>query len=93
MLNPTPRDCFLGYVMDDAVGEAAVQKIAKQKLSMVSGNVSQWTQHLTSEENLEHIKEVTSLSERLAILSAESIEEKNKRRKEKEQKGKGKGKD
>lgn len=90
LLNPTPRTCFLGYVMDDAVGEKAVRKIAKRKLDMMTGNIAQWTQHVTSTENLELLKEATTLSERLAILSAEALEEKEERRKEKEMEARAK---
>ena len=82
---------YLGFVLEDSVGEKAKCRIAKRKLDMISGNVNSWARHVTSDENLKKVAETHELSAAMAQHHAEKDrgkEERKKKRKSKKRKSK-----
>ena len=69
---------YLGFVLKDSIGDKAKCWIAKRKLDMISGNVNSWARHLTSEANLESVREMYDLSAAMAKLEEDKTREKER---------------
>ena len=53
LLNPTPLDCIEGYIMEDAVGERALERLPQRRLNFIDGCISSYCSILNSPERLE----------------------------------------
>ena len=40
LLNPTPLDCISGYIIDDAAGERAFNRLSQISLNFIGGSIS-----------------------------------------------------
>uniref|UniRef100_A0A7S0BYT6 Uncharacterized protein n=1 Tax=Proboscia inermis TaxID=420281 RepID=A0A7S0BYT6_9STRA len=79
MLNPTPQDMFMGYVMDHSVGDKATRRIAKRKLDMISGGIASYSRCLTNDANMKSVQETYDVAAGMVILTEERNHEKNVR--------------
>ena len=79
MLNPTPQDMFMGYVIDHSVGEKAHRRVAKRTVDMISGGVASYSRCLTNDANMKRVQETYDVAAGMAILTEEKNSEKNVR--------------
>ena len=82
LLNPNHQDVVKGFILYDCKGQGAVQKVAKRRLDMISGNVASYSRYLNDEKRLAEIKELNELTSAVAEVSADKMNEK-KRKKDK----------
>ena len=71
MLNPTPRDMFMGHIIDHSVGEKACRRIAKRRLDYISGGVASYSRCLTNKSNMKSVQETYDVAAGIAILTEE----------------------
>ena len=74
LLNPTPKDVFLGFVIYDVRGKGEVQKISKRKINFIERNVNRYSRLINNTGRLKYIKDHIDL---VAIISEVSSESKN----------------
>jgi hypothetical protein len=74
LLNPHPRDIFMGAIMDQTVGTRAKKKIAKRRCDFIAGNVGSYSRLLNSEGQMIQITEYNELAASIAALSAEKAD-------------------
>ena len=77
MLNPTPQDMFMGYVIDHSVGDKANRRIAKRKIDMISGDIVSYSRFLTYDANMKSVQEAYDVAAGMTILTEEESNKKN----------------
>ena len=78
MLNPTPQDMCMGYVIVDySVGEKANRRVAKRTVDMISGGVASYSRCLTNNANMKRVQETYDVADGMAIFTEEINNEKN----------------
>ena len=96
-LNPTQKQVLRGFILYDAKGKGASQRLAKRRLDFVSGNVSSYSRLLNGDKRMQELKEVSELTRIVATISegkaAEAAEKKAAAAKEKEEKAEKKRKE
>ena len=40
LLNPTPLDCIVGYIMEDYVGDRTLKRLPQRSLKIFNGSIS-----------------------------------------------------
>jgi hypothetical protein len=83
MLNPTTKDVIIGSILNDTMGEGAKKKLAKRRIELLSGNIASYSRVLNSEAQLQHVKDMNSLTAVLGEISAEQDAAKEKKSNEK----------
>ena len=76
MLCPSYKNVLTGYILYDVKGKGAVNKLAKRRLDMISGNVASYARCLNSTKRLKQIQEVNELVATVAEVSADIEKEK-----------------
>ena len=76
LLCPSYKNVLMGYISHDVKGKGAVNKLAKQRLDMISGNVASYARCLNSSKRLKQIEEVNQLVATVAEVSADIANEK-----------------
>ena len=56
LLMPTQRTMYMGFIIDDAIGDRAMKRIAKRKIDMMTGNVSGYAWWVNSEKDVKKYK-------------------------------------
>ena len=78
MVNPTPQDMYMGYIIDHSVGEKAHRRIVKRKLDMISGAVASYSRCITNDaNNMKSVRETYNVAAGMAILTEEENTDKN----------------
>jgi len=90
LLNPTLKQVVRGFVMCDAKGKGAMQKVARCRLDFIGGNIKSCSQLLNSWKRLEDIKEANELVAAVASVAEENEKEKKRKRQDKEDSDKAK---
>jgi len=76
LLCPSYKNVLMGYILYDVKGKGAVNKLAKRRLDMISGNVASYARCLNSAKRLKQIEEVNQLVATVAEVSADIANEK-----------------
>jgi len=76
LLCPSYKNVLMGYILYDVKGKGAVNKLAKRRLDMISGNVASHARCLNSTKHLKQIEEVNQLVATVAEVSADIENEK-----------------
>ena len=82
LLDPTPLDCIVGYIMDDAVGERALRRLPQRMLNFIDSYISSYCSIIKLPERLEHIRQANKLASVLCDLESDHTrknEDKKKR--------------
>jgi hypothetical protein len=79
MLNPMTKDVIIGSILNDTMGEGAKKKLAKRRIELLSGNIASYSRVLNSEAQLQHVKDMNSLTAILGEISAEQDATKEKK--------------
>ena len=48
LLNPTPLDCIIGYIIEDSVGDRALDSLPQRMLNLIDGSISSYCSILNS---------------------------------------------
>jgi len=82
LFNPSYKNVLQGYIMYDVKGAGAMNKIAKRRLDIMSGNVASYARCLNNKKHLGSLKEYNELIASVAEISAEMEVEKQRKREE-----------
>jgi len=83
LLNPQYKHVLTGFILYDVKGSGAIQKIAKRRLDMISGNVASYSRVLNDAKRLKEVAEVNQLTSLCAEVSADIIQEKLRKKEKK----------
>jgi len=90
LLAATHKNTLMGSIVCNAKGKGAKNKIAKQRVDMISGNVSSWSRRLNDAKRLKQLEEVTQLTATVAGVAAEAATAKKEQQLKAAQKPKSK---
>ena len=76
MLNPTPLDCIVGYIMEDAVDDRFLKKMPHRRLNFIYGSISSYCSIINSSEWLDMIKQENELLSILGDIESDHLGEK-----------------
>ena len=82
LFNPSYKNVLQGYIMYNVKGAGAMNKIAKRRLDIMSGNVASYARCLNNKKHLGSLKEYNELIASVAEISAEMEVEKQRKREE-----------
>ena len=81
LLNTTPLDCITGYIMEDSVGERALNRLRQRRLNFIYGYISSYCSIINSTKRLEHIRQANKFASILCDLESDRMREKEEKKK------------
>jgi phosphomevalonate kinase len=71
LLQPAHKNVLMGHIVYDSKGEGAVQKVAKRRIDVISGNINSYSRVLNDPNRLAMIEEVNRMAAAVAEVSAD----------------------
>jgi hypothetical protein len=78
LLNPSPCNMIMGFVMYDVKGKGAKKRMAKRRLNVIDANIASYCRVLKSTERMIQITEANEVAAVLAEIEEEKDSEKKK---------------
>ena len=81
LLNPTPLDCFTGYIMEDDIGDRALKRLLQRRLKFIDGSISSYCYIINSTKRFEQIRQANKLASVPCDLESDQTREKEEKKK------------
>ena len=76
LLKPMPLDCIIGYIMDNAVVDKALNRLSHIRLNFIYGSISSYCSILNSPKRFEQISQANKLAYVLYDLESDHMRSK-----------------
>ena len=68
ILNPSPLDTIIGYIMKDAKGEGAWRKLRQKRLNIIDGSINSYCVHLKPPARMDSVWQANDLASVLSDM-------------------------
>ncbi len=75
LLMPTTTDVVRGSIIENAMGDGAIKKIARRHINMFEGNITSYSWVLNSMEQLESMQELNAFTSIIGSIRADNAQD------------------